>query len=60
MEENKKSKLQEALKNKLNKKNKSNKNITNQNNTNKLKESFTKRNKIHLDNLGKRPQNRGD
>lgn len=57
MEEKKKNKLQEALKKKL-------ESVKKNNNTNKtdtkLKQSFNKRNKIHLDNLGKRPQNRGD
>ncbi len=57
MEEKKKNKLQEALKKKL-------ESVKKNNNINKtdtkLKQSFNKRNKIHLDNLGKRPQNRGD
>jgi len=58
MEEKPKSKLQEALKNKLNQKknNFNNKVKTN----NKLDQNFKKSNKIHIDNVGKRPQNRGD
>ena len=50
MEEKSKNKLQEALKNKLNKGFKPK--PSNQN--------MNKRNKIHVDNVGKRPQNRGN
>lgn len=58
MEDKPKSKLQEALQNKL--KNKNNKFVNKGKSNNKLEQSFSKKNKIHIDNVGKRPQNRGD
>lgn len=58
MEDKPQSKLKEAL----NKKLKENlmKNNRKVNNDPKLKSSFSKRNKIRVDSLGKRAQNRGD
>ncbi len=58
MEEKPISKLQEALQNKLKAKKTTYKNVNKTNS--KLDKSFNKKNKIHIDNLGKRPQNRGD
>jgi hypothetical protein len=58
MEDKPQSKLKEAL----NKKLKDNLNKKNHiiNNDNKVKQSFSKRNKIRTDSLGKRTQNRGN
>lgn len=53
MEDKPKSKLNEALQNKLNKK------FSNNSKQPKLNQSFNKRNKIKVDSLGKRAQNRG-
>ena len=61
MEDKQQSKIREALNKKLeNKKNNINSKSSLNNNDNKLKQSFTKRNKIRTDSLGKRAQNRGD
>lgn len=56
MEEKPQSKLKEALNNKL----KSNFIKGKNNNDTKLKQSFNKRNKVRVDSLGKRTQNRGN
>lgn len=55
MEEKPQSKIKEALKNKLEKKFN-----TNLSKDNKVNQSFNKRNKIRVDSLGKRTQNRGN
>lgn len=61
MEDKPQSKIKEALRNKLiNKNNSINSNKSSNIKDNKLKQSFTKRNKIRTDSIGKRAQNRGD